>query len=47
LQRTFEAAITEKEAAFEEALNVKNEVLHLKNALCQAQTQAWQDALMI
>jgi hypothetical protein len=47
LWHNFETTITEREATFEEALNVKTEVMRLKNELQQAQTQAWQDALMI
>jgi hypothetical protein len=47
LRHTFEVANIEKEVALEDAFNAKVEVLCLKNKLCQAQTQAWQDVLMI
>jgi hypothetical protein len=35
------------EATLEEVLNAKIKIMRLKNELCQAQTQVWQDALMI
>jgi hypothetical protein len=38
LRHVFEATTTEKEVTFEEALNVKLEVMCLKNELCQTQT---------
>jgi hypothetical protein len=37
----FEATTSEKEATFKEALNVKAEVLRLKNELHQAQMYVW------
>jgi len=47
LWHAFEVVTTKKEATFEEALNAKNKVLHLKNGLRHVQTQAWKDAFMI
>ncbi len=47
LRHAFEATTTRKESAFKEALNANTKVMHLKNELHQAQTQAWQDALTI
>lgn len=35
MRHAFEAATTKKEVALQEALNVKNKVLCLKNELCQ------------
>jgi hypothetical protein len=40
LRHAFEATNTEKDATFENVLNTKIEVMHLKNELRQAQIQA-------
>jgi hypothetical protein len=40
LQDAFEVTNTEKEATFENVLNTKIEVMHLKNELRHAQIQA-------
>jgi hypothetical protein len=47
LRHAFEATTTENKATIKQALNAKVKVLHLKNELCQAQTQAWHDILTI